>query len=1000
MASIAKVVVEISLDREFDYRIPAHLKDSIKVGSQVNVPFKSRELRGFVVGLSNYSAFGDKLKEIAGVVGDKPLIPESVVALATWIADYYCAPIENAVRTVLPSAVRRRGAKHKKQLFVSLVDAPNVDGASCSVQDDRRSNSIHCKADPCAQAQRNGAGSSIYEEERINYFDVHEPVGNEQGNLPHWRQQGATYFVTFRLGDSLPQEKLNQWRAELAIWLRAHPEPHDEATKREYYELFPQRFQNWLDQGMGSCILAKPEMKEIVEDALLHFDGDRYKLREYAVMPNHVHMLISPLGEHLLSEILHSLKSFTANEINKRIKNELKPVWQHESFDHIVRSPEQVERIRKYIHDNPSQIVDGASSSVSDDRQPLADPLLPPVDPALPAQPSGAGSSVYDKLPPKQKFVVETLQEHGAMTLSELKERSGCSDSPIRTLEKNGLVKIEEETILRDPHMGLELLRTQPFNLMAEQQTALDIINASMDKEKPGTVLLHGVTGSGKTEVYLQAIQHALDKGQGAIVLVPEIALTPQTVDRFRSRFGDCVAVLHSSLSDGERHDEWHRIRNGEAQIAIGARSALFSPIENPGLIVVDEEHEATYKQDESPRYNARDVAVMRGHLENCCVVLGSATPAMESFKNVRDGRYELAEMLLRVDDRSMPLMRIVDMCIESEKDGRPQIFSTELVEGIYDRLNLREQVILFLNRRGFSSSLQCEKCGYVAECSECSVSMTYHKRAHKLLCHICGAEEKVPNRCPDCGDPDFKYAGMGTERIEEVLGKLCPNAKVARMDSDTMRKKDSYRKVLDQFRTGKIDILLGTQMIAKGLDFPNVTLVGVLNADMSLHVPDFRAGERTFQLLTQVAGRAGRGEKAGEVIVQAYTPHHPAIQAARSLDYDGFCSQDLEFRKELCYPPYSHLVLLTFKGECEGEVMSVADGFSARLEKILPESVTHSPPVPAPLARAKGLWRYQIMLRCEHTVKMTRPIRHVRSVYKIPKTVTCTVDVDALSLL
>ncbi len=745
MALIAKVVVEISLDREFDYRIPAHLQDSIRVGSQVEVPFKSRELRGFVVGLANHSAFASKLKEIAGVVGDKPLIPDPVMKLAYWIAEYYCAPIEAAVRTVLPSAVRKRGARHKKQLVVSL-----------------------------------------------------KPLQGRQD-----------------AGDTVPP-----------------------------------------------------------------------------------------------------------------------------------------------------------------------------------------ASSGLRELPPKQQLVFQTLEKHGAMTLSELKERAGCSESPIRTLEKNGWVTIEEETILRDPHAGLELLRTKPFDLMAEQQTALDQVIGSMDREKPGVVLLHGVTGSGKTEVYLQAIQHALDRGQGAIVLVPEIALTPQTVDRFRSRFGDCVAVLHSSLSDGERHDEWHRIRNGDAQIAIGARSALFSPIENVGLIVVDEEHEATYKQDEAPRYNARDVAVMRGRKENCCVVLGSATPAMESFNNVREGRYELAEMLLRVDNRSMPLMRVVDMRIEAEREGHATIFSAELVQAIYDRLNMNEQVILFLNRRGFSSSLQCEQCGYVAECSECSVSMTYHKRDHKLLCHICGADSTVPPRCPKCRDPDFKYAGMGTERIEEILGKLCPKAKVARMDSDTMRKKDSYRTVLDKFRTGKIDILLGTQMIAKGLDFPNVTLVGVLYADMSLNMPDFRAGERTFQLLTQVAGRAGRGEKAGEVIVQAYTPHHPAIQAARRLDYVGFCDQDLEFRRELSYPPFSHLVLLTFKGESELEVAQTTDGFFQALEKILPESVTATPPLPAPLARAKGLWRYQIMLRCKHTVKMTKPIRHVLTRFRMPKTVTCTVDVDALSLL
>jgi primosomal protein N' (replication factor Y) len=957
MASIAKVVVEISLDREFDYRIPAHLQSSIRVGSQVVVPFQSRELRGFVVGLARHSAYGDKLKEIAGVVGDKPLIPDPIMKLAYWIADYYCAPIEHAVRTVLPSAVRKRGAGHKKQLVVSL----NVDAMP------------------------------------INNFDPDEATAHLHGNLPHWRQEGATYFVTFRLGDSLPQKKLDEWRRERDAWLEENPRPAEnvDATpssrliewQQEYRTRFAERIEQWLDAGSGDCILKDGDVRESVCAALDKMDGVQYHLHSYVVMPNHVHVLASPLGNHTLSKIIQSWKSVSSRRI-KKLTGQAEAVWQKESFDHIVRNPESLAKFKRYITENPKGLHSD-SYTCFDRNATRASRLRSEHD-----------EGVVPALPPKQQLVIQLLKQRGPMTLAELKERTGCSDSPVRTLEKHGLVKIEESTILRDPHAGLELLRTQPFDLMIEQQKALEDIHAAMDQDKPGTVLLHGVTGSGKTEVYLQAIQHALDKGQGAIVLVPEISLTPQTVDRFRSRFGDCVAVLHSSLSEGERHDEWHRIRNGEAQIAIGARSALFSPVENIGLIVVDEEHEPTYKQDESPRYNARDVAVMRGHLENCCVVLGSATPSLESFKNVRDGRYGLAEMLQRVDDRSMPLMRVVDMRVEAEKEGRPQIFSSELVQAIYDRLDNHEQVILFLNRRGFSSSLQCEQCGYVAECSACSVSMTYHKRAHKLLCHICGAEEKVPDACPDCRDPDFKYAGMGTEKIEEVLGKLCPSSRVARMDSDTMRKKDSYRTVLDKFRTGKIDILLGTQMIAKGLDFPNVTLVGVLYADMSLHVPDFRAGERTFQLLTQVAGRAGRGEKAGEVIVQAYTPHHPAIQAARSLDYNGFCSQDLEFRQELAYPPFSHLVLLTFRGESEMEVMTTADGFFERLEKILPESVMHSPPVPAPLARAKGFWRYQIMLRCEHTVRMTKPVRHVMSTFRLPKNVTCTVDVDALSLL
>jgi primosomal protein N' (replication factor Y) len=732
-----------------------------------------------------------------------------------------------------------------------------------------------------------------------------------------------------------------------------------------------------MDAGSGDCVLKDASIREIVCRVLNRMDGIQYCLHSYVVMPNHVHVLLSPRDHHVLSKIIQRWKSISSRQIKKQT-GQAGAVWQKESFDHIVRSRESLERFKQYIAENPAGLKSG-SFSVFDGKR---------------------DEGVASALPLKQKLVVETLQKHGRMTLSELKERAGCSDSPVRTLEKNGWVAIEESTILRDPHAGLELLRSRPFNLMAEQQHALDLIKTSMDRKKPDTVLLHGVTGSGKTEVYLQAMQHALDKGQGAIVLVPEISLTPQTVDRFRSRFGECVAVLHSSLSDGERHDEWHRLRNGEARIAIGARSALFAPVAQPGLIVVDEEHEPTYKQDESPRYHARDVAVMRGHLENCCVVLGSATPSLESYNNVREGRYRQAVMLQRVDDRSMPLMRVIDMRLEAEKEGRPHIFSAELVQALYERLERREQVILFLNRRGFSSSLQCKQCGYVAACTACSVSMTYHKRAHRLLCHICGAEEKVPPRCPDCGDPGFKYAGMGTEKIEEILRKLCPKAAVARMDSDTMRRKDSYRKVLDQFRTGKIDILLGTQMIAKGLDFPNVTLVGVLYADLSLHVPDFRAGERTFQLLTQVAGRAGRGEKAGEVLVQTYSPHHPAIQAARNLDYEGYCSQDLEFRRDLGYPPFSHLVLLTFKGENEAEVMQAAEGFSRDLEKVLPESVMHSPPVPAPLARARGNYRYQLMLRCEHSVRMTKAIRHVHRMIKIPKAVTCTVDVDALSLL
>ena len=730
MSQIAKVVVEISLDREFDYLIPASLQSTIGVGSQVQVPFHGRDLRGFVVGITDRSAHEDRLKEIAGVVGERPLIPDHVMKLAYWIADYYCAPIEHAVRTVLPSAVRRRGAQHKKQLEVSLLN------------------------------------------------------------------------------------------------------------------------------------------------------------------------------------------------------------------------------------------------------------------------PDGDGSSAL------QKKVVELLRERGPMRLRDLKAELGCSDSPIRTLDKNEIVAIEPVAQLRDPLAGMELVRTEPFALMDGQQEALNTIHKAVAATPRETVLLQGVTGSGKTEVYLQAIQSTLDRGEGAIVLVPEIALTPQTVERFRARFGAGVAVLHSGLSDGERHDEWHRIRDGQARIAVGARSALFAPIESLGLIVVDEEHEPTYKQEESPRYHARDAAVMRGRLEGCCVVLGSATPSLESSRNVQSGRYRLARMDDRVDHRAMPLIRVIDMVAEAERNGQPSLFSSALIEGLYDRLDRGEQVMLFLNRRGFSSSIQCESCGYVNECSACSVTRNYHKAARRLLCHICGSEESLPDRCPCCGQAPFKFAGSGTEKMEEILGKLCPRARIARMDSDTMRRKEAYQEVLDRFRSGQIDILLGTQMIAKGLDFPNVTLVGVLNADIQLHVPDFRAGERTYQLLTQVAGRAGRGDVPGEVLIQTYTPHHPAIQAAQKMDASIYLEEDLTFRKQMNYPPFAHLVLITFKGLVEAEVASQLELFMARLSPLLPETVQVAPPMPAALARAKGFYRYQVMLRCEHTVKITKPVKHALGMTRLPMGIKVSVDVDASSLL
>lgn len=603
---------------------------------------------------------------------------------------------------------------------------------------------------------------------------------------------------------------------------------------------------------------------------------------------------------------------------------------------------------------------------------------------------------------PQQAAALESLISQGesGMFLHDLVRRSGADQAAVRALEKKGLVTIEKQAAMRNPLLEHQVLPTSPLPLMPQQAAALEVVKQSIDTHQPPVVLLHGVTGSGKTEVYLQAISHALQTGQGAIVLVPEIALTPQTIERFRSRFGDTIAVLHSALSDGERHDEWHRLWEGRARIAIGARSAVFAPVHALGLIVVDEEHEPTYKQDEAPRYNARDVAVMRGAMQGCSVLLGSATPALESYRNAKTGKYRLVELPHRVDHRTMPVMKIVDMRIEAERTGKVSVFSRELVEAVRRRLERAEQVMLFLNRRGYATSLTCPKCGFVAQCDQCSVSYTYHRIGDALKCHTCGAAKPVPARCPGCQDPAYRLAGIGTQRVEAAVSKVFPAARVARMDADATTGRDSHRRILGEFKSGKVDILVGTQMIAKGLHFPNVTLIGVLNADLSLHMPDFRAGERTFQLLTQVAGRAGRGDISGEVIVQTFSPFHPAIQAARRLDYTGFCDQELEFRRELSYPPFAHLVCVGVRGGDETRVAAAAAAVADRLRPGLPEGVVMTDPGPAPLARAKGQYRYQLLLRAAQTRAMTISLKQALKDVRWPAGVSFSVDVDALAML
>ena len=623
------------------------------------------------------------------------------------------------------------------------------------------------------------------------------------------------------------------------------------------------------------------------------------------------------------------------------------------------------------------------------------------------------------KLTKRQEDLWTIVEEWRELPLQELVRLAGTTSATIRKLEDKGLVSIAPQISERDPYAKEHILPTQPLELNAQQATALESIVDSMerlakrddDEAKPvgdNVFLLHGVTGSGKTEVYLQAIAHALGQGKGAIVLVPEISLTPQTVERFKARFSQgpqqtLVAVLHSHLSAGERHDEWHKIRQGRARIVIGARSAVFAPVEPLGLVIVDEEHEHSYKQEEAPRYNARDLAVVRGQQEGAAVVLGSATPCMESYHNVQRKKYGLLSLTERVDNIQMPIVRVIDMRSAARKEKGVGIFSPQLREAILQRLEKNEQVMLFLNRRGWSSSLQCPECGFVAECPNCSVSLTYHRAAQQLMCHICGHIEAAPKKCPEtkCGNVAIRFSGLGTEKVEAALEKGFPSARVKRMDSDTLKRKEDYRRILGDFRTGKIDILVGTQMIAKGLHFPNVTLVGIIHADLSLHIPDFRAGERTFQLLTQVAGRAGRGEVEGEVYVQSFTPFHPAIQYARRHDYIGFYDQEFEFRQQLNYPPVGRVALLTLRGRSEDRVKFVADHLRREMDTVAKElgEVVVAGPAPAPLLRAENFYRYQIMLRTSRMPQLSRKLSALRETFQIPEDLRLVIDIDPMSL-
>ena len=741
--AVAKVIVDLALDKEFDYEIPAELEGRVKVGTMVSVPFGRSRRDGYVLSLADASDYAGKLKPILGICGDRAHVPEQLVTLGRWMADYYCCSQEQAIRTLLPAAVRSGKVKPKKRKLYRIAD-----------------------------------------------------------------REAASTFVAVNA--------------------------------------------------------AKPS-------AALRVD------------------------------------------------------------------------------------------------------------------------------------LLKSLLSDGAQTIESLKMSvPAFSNSSLQTLVRKGLVETVEELVRRDAFGAGQVIPTTALKPSPDQAKALATIRQMLDRETAGHVLLLlGVTNSGKTEVYLQSIAMALERGKSSIVLVPEISLTPQTVRRFRARFGDAVSILHSRLSDGERFDEWNRINDGEVKIAVGARSALFAPFRDLGLIIVDEEHESSYKQSEAPRYSARDVAVMRGKLEGAAVILGSATPSAESMYNAETGKFLLARMAAQVDNKLPPHIRIVDQRLDGPPEpGKSTFFSRMLIKAVRDRMNRGEQSILFLNRRGYARVMICGECGFEARCPDCSVSYTYSKQRELLSCHLCGGVIPAYKVCPQCGSEKIRYAGVGTEKIEAVAGAVFHPARIARMDSDTMRGADDYEIVLERFRRGELDILIGTQMIAKGLHFPNVTLVGIINADLGLTMPDFRANERTFQLITQVAGRAGRGDIRGEVIIQTHNPENETILYAANRDYDGFSKFDLEFRELLDYPPYTHLITVFFRGEDESKLAEYASAFTAEVNHYVHDEIRIAGPSPAPIERIKGKFRYMLVIRGRRMKILKQALRVLALHRPVPKGIDVYVDVDAQSLL
>jgi primosomal protein N' (replication factor Y) len=607
------------------------------------------------------------------------------------------------------------------------------------------------------------------------------------------------------------------------------------------------------------------------------------------------------------------------------------------------------------------------------------------------------------KLPAKQALVLRKLAELGKPVLpGELMATVPCTPAPITALRHKGLIRSDVARVRQDAFAKPVAAREENHEMNEDQLRALAAIQSALESGRQQTIVLHGITGSGKTEVYIRAIQEVVSYGRQAIVLVPEISLTPQTEQRFRARFGQ-VAVLHSHMTDAERSWHWERIARDEVPVVVGARSAVFAPVPRLGLIVLDEEHEASFKQDSAPRYHARDVALERARSEGVPLVLGSATPSLESWHRAQEGVYQMLDMPRRVLDRPLPDVRTIDLRNEFERGPGASALSRPLRLAMQEALADGGQVILLLNRRGYSTHLQCPACGEVVRCPHCDIALTHHWQREVALCHYCDYEIAAPHVCPQCSSPGIRYRGLGTQKLEAEVRARFADVPSLRMDTDTMQARGSHERALAAFRKGEVRILLGTQMIAKGLDFPDVTLVGVVNADTALHLPDFRAAERTFQLLVQVAGRTGRGPRGGRVLVQTFSPDHPAIQAAVRHDYSSFAERELPLRRLLGYPPFADMIRLVIRGTSERLTKEFAEALATHCKSLLEPSnpaVRILGPAPAPIAKLRGKYRFQLQLQGADGAALRAAVRQVQQTLTPPDDTQWIADVDPLDML